>query len=60
MALTLVYTGEHYVVDVVGGWLTAVIAVAAATALRPADTGPGAAAILQHPSSAPVLRRTQR
>lgn len=27
MALTLVYTGEHYVVDVVAGWLTAVVAV---------------------------------
>jgi membrane-associated phospholipid phosphatase len=28
MGLTLVYTGEHYVVDVVAGWLTAVVAVA--------------------------------
>jgi membrane-associated phospholipid phosphatase len=27
MALTLVYTGEHYVVDVVAGWLTAGVAV---------------------------------
>jgi membrane-associated phospholipid phosphatase len=27
MALTLVYTGEHYVVDVVAGWLTAVVAL---------------------------------
>ena len=29
MALTLVYTGEHYVVDVVAGWMTAGVAVAA-------------------------------
>ncbi|WP_341230164.1 phosphatase PAP2 family protein [Nocardioides salarius] len=28
MALTLVYTGEHYVVDVLAGWLTAAVAVA--------------------------------
>ena len=28
MALTLVYTGEHYVVDVLAGWATAVLAVA--------------------------------
>lgn len=34
MALTLVYTGEHYVVDVVAGWLTAAIALAAAAAAR--------------------------
>ncbi len=30
MALTLVYTGEHYVVDVVAGWLVAALAVAVA------------------------------
>ena len=29
MALSLVYTGEHYVADVVAGWLTATVAVAA-------------------------------
>jgi membrane-associated phospholipid phosphatase len=29
MAVALVYTGEHYVVDVVAGWLTAGIAAAA-------------------------------
>ncbi|WP_134739265.1 phosphatase PAP2 family protein [Nocardioides sp. 503] len=34
MALVLVYTGEHYVVDVVVGWLTAGVAVAASRALR--------------------------
>lgn len=34
MALTLVYTGEHYVVDVVAGWLTAVAAVKVAAAVR--------------------------
>jgi len=30
MALTLVYTGEHYVVDVLAGWLVAALGVAAA------------------------------
>ncbi|WP_299923598.1 phosphatase PAP2 family protein [uncultured Nocardioides sp.] len=30
MALTLVYTGEHYVVDVLAGWLVAVVGVGAA------------------------------
>jgi membrane-associated phospholipid phosphatase len=29
MGLTLVYTGEHYVVDVIAGWLVAVVAVIA-------------------------------
>lgn len=29
MALVLVYTGEHYVVDVVAGWLTAAVALGA-------------------------------
>lgn len=31
MALTLVYTGEHYVVDVLAGWLVAALGVAAAS-----------------------------
>jgi membrane-associated phospholipid phosphatase len=34
MAVTLVYTGEHYVVDVAAGWLTALAAVAAGAAIR--------------------------
>jgi membrane-associated phospholipid phosphatase len=34
MALTLVYTGEHYVVDVIGGWLTAGSAFAVGAAVR--------------------------
>jgi len=34
MALALVYTGEHYVVDVVAGWLTAGVALAAGAAAR--------------------------
>jgi len=34
MAVTLVYTGEHYVVDVVAGWLTAVAATAVGAAVR--------------------------
>ena len=33
MALTLVYTGEHYVVDVVAGWATALVAAALGRAL---------------------------
>ena len=35
MALTLVYTGEHYVVDVLAGWAVAALAVLVATAARP-------------------------
>jgi membrane-associated phospholipid phosphatase len=34
MAVTLVYTGEHYVVDVVAGWLTAGAAVAVGALVR--------------------------
>jgi membrane-associated phospholipid phosphatase len=34
MGLTLVYTGEHYVVDVFAGWLTAGAAVAVGGAFR--------------------------
>ncbi|PKH40970.1 PAP2 superfamily protein [Nocardioides alpinus] len=34
MAVTLVYTGEHYVVDVLAGWLLAALAAAAAVAVR--------------------------
>ena len=34
MAFTLVYTGEHYVVDVLVGWLYAAGAVAAVAAVR--------------------------
>ena len=33
MALTLVYTGEHYVVDIAVGWLTAVVGAAVASAV---------------------------
>ena len=33
MALTLVYTGEHYVVDVLAGWLVAAFAVVVAAVL---------------------------
>ena len=35
MGLALVYTGEHYVVDVVAGWLTAAVALGAAGRVRP-------------------------
>lgn len=41
MALTLVYTGEHYVVDVVAGWLVASIAVVLAAAVRRRRTAVG-------------------
>jgi membrane-associated phospholipid phosphatase len=34
MGLTLVYTGEHYVVDLVAGWLTAAAAVAVGAAVH--------------------------
>jgi membrane-associated phospholipid phosphatase len=34
MALTLVYTGEHYVADVLAGWLLAALAATAAVAAR--------------------------
>jgi membrane-associated phospholipid phosphatase len=34
MALTLVYTGEHYVVDVLAGWLVAILGVAASRLVR--------------------------
>ena len=35
MGLTLVYTGEHYVVDVLAGWAVAALAILVATAARP-------------------------
>lgn len=47
MGLTLVHTGEHYVVDVVAGWLVAAVAVClvqAATRLLRRATPPGGAA----------------
>jgi membrane-associated phospholipid phosphatase len=34
MAVALVYTGEHYAVDVAAGWATAGVAVAVGAALR--------------------------
>ena len=34
MALTLVYGGEHYVIDIVAGWLAALAAMAGATRLE--------------------------
>ena len=40
MAVTLVYTGEHYVVDVLAGWLTAAAAVAGGAAVRRARSRP--------------------
>ena len=46
MALTLVYTGEHYVADVLAGWLVAAAGVAAGRAVaspRDPDPPPGGA-----------------
>lgn len=40
MALTLVYTGEHYVVDVLAGWLVAIVGVGAARLVRRLTRGP--------------------
>ena len=41
MAVALVYTGEHYVVDVAAGWVTAGVAVAAGAAVsRRRSAGP--------------------
>lgn len=40
MGLTLVYTGEHYVVDVVAGWGVAVVAVLLARARRTLTRSP--------------------
>lgn len=48
MAAALVYTGEHYVVDVVAGWLTAAVAVAVGATVR-RRPGPGGRVI--RPSS---------
>jgi membrane-associated phospholipid phosphatase len=41
MALALIYTGEHYAVDVVAGWLTAGAGAAAAVAVRAAGRRTG-------------------
>ena len=43
MAVTLVYTGEHYVIDVLVGWVYAAVAVLAVRAVQRtrAQTGPG-------------------
>ena len=40
MAWTLVYTGEHYVVDVLAGWLVAIVGVGAARLVRRLARGP--------------------
>lgn len=40
MAVTLAYTGEHYVVDIAAGWLVAVVATAAARATMGPFQGP--------------------
>jgi membrane-associated phospholipid phosphatase len=44
MGLTLVYTGEHYVVDILAGWLVAVLGVAAAAGWASARSGSPASA----------------
>ena len=42
MALTLVYTGEHYVVDVLAGWLVAVLGIAVSRLVVRLTSEPGA------------------
>lgn len=49
MAFTLVYTGEHYVLDVLAGWLVAVAAIAFGAVLRRRRRVRG------HPWSGPVV-----
>ena len=40
MAVTLVYTGEHYVADIAAGWLVAVVAVVVArVTVEPSRSG---------------------
>jgi membrane-associated phospholipid phosphatase len=41
MAVALVFTGEHYAVDVVAGWLTAAVGVAAGAAVHRHRSEPG-------------------
>ena len=67
MALTLVYTGEHYVVDVLAGWAVAALAILVATAARPvgtvAGTGPSRTAPRrshEHRALHPPARGTDR
>lgn len=58
MALSLVYTGEHYVADVVAGWLTAGVAVAVSSVRwtsRPRPRSPQPAPAAR--DSAPTARR---
>jgi len=56
MAAALVYTGEHYVVDVVAGWLTAAVAVAVGAGVRrhrspPRSPGDRDAVRVPHPQA---------
>ena len=46
MALTLVYTGEHYVIDILVGWVYAALSVAAVTAVA-RSRGPAPVPVLQ-------------
>ena len=50
MGLTLVYTGEHYVIDVLAGWLVAVVAIAAVVVV-PAVRSPRALVASRSPDS---------
>lgn len=45
MAVTLVYTGEHYVVDVVAGWATAGLAIAVGAAVGRHRSTPAIASV---------------
>jgi len=58
MAVTLVYTGEHYVVDIAAGWLVAALALVVSAAMTPTrravgDAAPGAYGRRGRPPSGP-------
>lgn len=60
MALTLVYTGEHYVVDVVAGWGVAVVAALLARVRRRLTRPPDHPdPVPPRPSSDPTLSRPE-
>ena len=59
MGLALVYTGEHYVVDVVAGWLTAAVALGAGRLVR-ARTRPDPGAGRVRTGTSPPTQRSHR
>ena len=49
MAFTLVYTAEHYVIDILLGWVLAAVVIGAINRLRVATTTGGGAEIRRVP-----------